>query len=416
MKLFASLYDDAGTPPRQARLPALYTCNFLDPILSRFVGRFKRMDDFDYGVSVCWDETGAQKAGLIKWQTSFADRPEDVIYSGPQFYVGTPIAKTPRPNCKSKGDYDTVDLMSIGAAYTPRTNFRPNITYQEYFQKSPTWNGIALCDMWRIFCRRRINSSNEHSLIPCIAAKKWMHVNGVIDFAFENALFAANVAGSWTALPYDWFVKSTGKGDFRNDTAHLLPVMPDCTLIRSRAVLLNSVSESYAEFWGEAWDPAYLGDSWLSCDAHLSHWQDHFCGNGRWVIDSPLRSQLDRRQAMLELDVIVARLMGLSLQDLLLMYRVSFPILRRYDSDTYYDQEGRCVFSARKGEAYLSSQEWEDIKDMPSGEFQKTITETVFSDTPTERTIIYKAPFFKKDREADYKEAWEMLEKREGKE
>ena len=51
-------------------------------------------------------------------------------------------------------------------------------------------------------------------------------------------------------------------------------------------------------------------------------------------------------------------------------------------------------------------------KDMKEGEFQKTITETVFSDTPTERTITYKAPFFKKNREADYKEAWEMLEKR----
>ena len=49
---------------------------------------------------------------------------------------------------------------------------------------------------------------------------------------------------------------------------------------------------------------------------------------------------------------------------------------------------------------------------MKEGEFQKTITETVFSDTPTERTITYKAPFFKKNREADYKEAWEMIEKR----
>ena len=45
--------------------------------------------------------------------------------------------------------------------------------------------------------------------------------------------------------------------------------------------------------------------------------------------------------------------------------------------------------------------------------FEKTITERVFSDDPTTRTIVYKAPFFKKCREDDYKEAWEMLEKRE---
>ena len=125
-----------------------------------------------------------------------------------------------------------------------------------------------------------------------------------------------------------------------------------------------------------------------------------------------MRTQLDRRQALVELDVIVTKALGLSLDDLLLMYRVSFPTMRKYDADTYYDQNGRCVFSAKSGESYLSRKEWEEIKDMPSGEFSKTITETVFSDTPTERTIVYKAPFFKKCREDDYKEAWEMLEKR----
>jgi hypothetical protein len=131
-----------------------------------------------------------------------------------------------------------------------------------------------------------------------------------------------------------------------------------------------------------------------------------------WRWETPLRTQLDRRQALVEIDVIVTKALGLSLDDLLLMYRVSFPTMRKYDADTFYDQNGRCVFSAKSGESYLSRQEWESIKDMKEGEFKKTITETVFSDTPTERTIIYKAPFFKKDREADYKEAWELLERR----
>ena len=39
---------------------------------------------------------------------------------------------------------------------------------------------------------------------------------------------------------------------------------------------------------------------------------------------------------------------------------------------------------------------------------------TVLHDTPTERTIVYRAPFHKKCRE-DCKEEWEMLKKREGK-
>jgi hypothetical protein len=72
------------------------------------------------------------------------------------------------------------------------------------------------------------------------------------------------------------------------------------------------------------------------------------------------------------------------------------------------------VFSAKSGESYLSRKEWEEIKNMTEGEFKKTITETVFSDTTTERTIVYKAPFFKKCCEDDYREAWAMLEERKG--
>ena len=34
--MFVRLYDDPGTPPRQARLAALYTRGFLTPVLEKF--------------------------------------------------------------------------------------------------------------------------------------------------------------------------------------------------------------------------------------------------------------------------------------------------------------------------------------------------------------------------------------------
>ena len=214
------------------------------------------------------------------------------------------------------------------------------------------------------------------------------------------------------SVPFDWFVRMTGKQNLHNDVVKKFPIIGQNLLVSSRALFLNCLNRDYAELWREAWDDAYLADGWLSSDPCLTDWKGHLASGDEWRWETPLRTQLDRRQALVELDVIVAKALGLSLDDLQLMYRVSFTVLRKYDSDTYYDQNGRCVFSAKSGESYLSRKEWETIKDMPSGEFKKTITETVFSDTPTERTIVYKAPFFKKDREADYKEVWEMLEKR----
>lgn len=412
LKLFASLYDEPGTPSREARLPALYTRQFLSPILERFANAPRKMQDTEYGVSVCWDETGAPKAGIIKRQTGFVDKAEEVIYSGPQFFVGTPINKTPRPNCKSNGDYDNVDLTVMPDGYRPRTNYARSLPIDKYRALIPEWKETKLNSFYRIVCRSLTNASNERSLIPCLFPRGYLHVHTLREIAFVSPMMAIKTCGLWSSLPFDFFDRSLGKPFFSNNVVNLLPVLPDNPMIRSRALLLNCLNRDYVELWREAWDDAYLADGWLSRDPCLTVWKGHLASGSEWRWETPLRTQLDRRQALVELDVIVTKALGLSLDDLLLMYRVSFPTMRKYDADTFYDQNGRCVFSAKSGESYLSRQEWESIRDMKEGEFQKTITETVFSDTPTERTITYKAPFFKKDREADYKEAWEMLEKR----
>lgn len=412
LKLFATLYDGEGTPARQARLPSLYTCKFLNPILRQFAYGFSKFAAEDYGCTVCWDETGAQKAGIIIRATQFPESANDVIYSGPLFYVATPINKTARIECRLNSDYDLVDLTEIKEEYRPRTNYVRGVEIGVYQKKIPTWKNSPVSQFARVFCRKMISCSMERTLISALAPKGYLHILGVVEFCFDKSISSASVVGAWSSLPYDWFVRATGKASFLNDTARLLPVLPDNPMIRSRALLLNCLNRDYVELWREAWDDAYLVDGWLSRDPCLTDWKGHLAGGNEWRWETPLRTQLDRRQALVELDVIVTKALGLSLADLLLMYRVSFPTMRKYDADTFYDQNGRCVFSAKSGESYLSRQEWESIRDMKEGEFQKTITETVFSDTPTERTITYKAPFFKKDREADYKEAWEMLEKR----
>ena len=411
LTLFATLYDDAGTPPRQARLPAIYTNRFLHPILTIFANSPNKMWQTKYGVSVCWDETGSQRKGFILRKTGRADLADEVIYSGPQFFVGNPMNKTARPVCRLNSDYDNIDLTVMPEDYRPRTNYVRNVPRHEYDSHIPVYNGKLITDCYRVFCRRMISCSSERTLIAMFAPKGWAHVNTVIEYIFDDSVDMSQLTstfGAWMSLPFDWFVKSTGKCDFFNETARLLPALPKNPRIAVRALLLNCLNRDYGELWREAWDEAYLRDGWLSSDPHLTPWRDHL--KNEWTWNTPLRTQLDRRQALVELDVIVTKALGLSLDDLLLMYRVSFPTMRKYDADTFYDQNGRCVFSAKGGESYLSRKEWEEIKDMPSGEFKKTITETVFSDTPTERTIVYQAPFFRKCREDDYREAWAALE------
>ena len=58
---------------------------------------------------------------------------------------------------------------------------------------------------------------------------------------------------------------------------------------------------------------------------------------------SPLRKAADRRQALVELDAIVAVMLGITSDELLTIYRTQFPVLQKYERDALYDQHGRLL-------------------------------------------------------------------------
>ena len=113
-----------------------------------------------------------------------------------------------------------------------------------------------------------------------------------------------------------------------------------------------------------------------------------------------------------ELDVLVARELGLTLEELQTIYRVQFPVMRQYEADTWYDQRGRIVFTASKGlpGVGFSRPEWNAIKDMQSGTVTRQVLDTTLPTGPIERTITYEAPFTLQNRETDYATVWAKLD------
>ncbi|MGW8158406.1 MAG: hypothetical protein ACWGKN_07765 [Desulfoprunum sp.] len=121
-----------------------------------------------------------------------------------------------------------------------------------------------------------------------------------------------------------------------------------------------------------------------------------------------------RRQALIEIDVLAAMALGLDLNELCLVYRIHFPILRENEADTWYDQNGRIVFTNSKGLTGVgfTRPEWYEIKDKPSGTFSRIVLDDTMPGGPVERTITYTAPFDRCDREKDYEVVWAEFERR----
>ena len=112
--------------------------------------------------------------------------------------------------------------------------------------------------------------------------------------------------------------------------------------------------------------------------------------------------------------------MGLrmTLQQLKTIYSLQFPVLKTYESDTWYDSNGRIVFTNNRSltNVGFSRSEWENgIKGAPAGQkFYRTITDDTMPGGPVERTIEYVAPFDRCDREQDYETAWRFFEGKYG--
>ena len=430
LALFARLYDDEGTPPLQARLPALHSTQLVQ-VLQKFAVQSTSLADLtdEYLSSNGFDETKEQKVGTIRRDTRFPTDPSEWILSGPHFFVANPFNKTPREVCNHNQAYDPIDLTDLPDDYLPRTNYVPDCSPEEYLRRTPRvpW-GVEkpVTEFYRLVSRTMIGSSSERTLQSAIVQKNIGHLDLGFSLTFNTTALLTLLSGFFVSTPFDFFVKSTGKSHFRNDIAQQLPI-PEIssamnTAIQFRSLLLNCLTTHYADLWNECFDPAFTSDRWAKEDPHLDN--AHFQRlTGEWTRDVALRTDFARRQALVEIDVLAAMALGLTLEELQTIYRVQFPVMRMYEDDTWYDQKGRIVFTnsrglvgvglpRKKSSSYPEGPYWEDIQDMEEG----TVTQTVLDDTlpggPREKTITYHAPFTRCDREADYAAVWTEFARR----
>ena len=448
LSLFAQLYDEPGTPPEQARLPALHAKQLIS-VLEKFASQPKRLGDLqgEYVSTVMFDETYAQRDGTIRRQTGFPVSTDQWVLSGPHFFVGTPFYKIPRRVCEANGHYDTIDLTVIPDDYLPRTNYIPACSPDEYRARTPRVSWVEegeteprlVTDYYRVINREMIGPSSERTMITSVVPPGTSHVNTVLANTFRDKRSMLDFFSLSLSILIDFRVKTTGMGHANTSLVNQLPILSNPIYrekMHLRSLLLISVSVHYEALWEDCWSNNFKRDRNASYDAQISFSFKKL--HSEWNASSCFRVDLARRQAQLEIDVLSSLSMGLTLEELLTIYRVQFPVMRQYEAETHYDQNGRIVFTPSKGltgvglprkarKADLKNNirytidsdirtetdialGWEDIRDLKSGTVSKTFMDDTLPDGPHQRTIEYIAPFFCPDREEDYRVAWEFFE------
>lgn len=446
LALFASLYDEEGTPALEARLPALHA-EPLVSVLDKFAVQPKRLGDLQgqYLSLEMWHETNQQSDGTIERRTQFPEDAAQWILSGPHFYVGTPLYKTPREICTEKGHYDCLDLLTLPDDYLPRTNYIPACDAQEYAKRTPrvSWTEPGedeprkVTDYYRFVARSMLSQAGERTLIPTIFPAGVAHIDPCFSITFNEVETLLSFTGQSMSICHDFLIKSTGNPRFRENLARYLPIVEKYkTKIQIRALCLVSLTNNYKQLWDSADLKLAMHQRWSRDLPQLP--QDFFANlTSEWQRDCALRSDYSRRQALVEIDVLVAQALGLTLKELLTIYRVQFPVMRQYEADTWYDQNGRIIFTPSKGlvgvglprtarkadlkNGFVFNVDspdwtggdctdqaigWDDVKHLQTGTVSVTFDDYTRSDEGERRTVTWQAPFIKPDREDDYKVAW----------
>ena len=384
LNIFKSIFEEDDVDDYDVRLLHLHSVELLN-VIKKLSGNYKKTSDLKRNFTEMFDETGAQNSKLIIEEIGKVQDADKVILSGPHIYNCNLLYQEVPENYKNKQDYELIDLNKCGEKYYQRTVYKIGENYS---------NSIKKINSFRNARRKMAYSMAERTLVTAIIPPEVKHINSIISEVFENNNDLITFTGLTNSIIYDFFVKIIGKTNLTSDVINILPFIDNIPWqVSSRVLRLSCITCDYEDLWNKSYINEFSNDKFTKKHNSFSEWTTL---SNIWSIEVPLRNYLERRQALLEIDVMIAIVMGISFKELCSIYRIQFPIFHKNEKATWYDQKGTIVYSVHTAYSKINRK---DILEKWDGKSQNEIEG-------------YLPPFELFDREKDYEIAWKEFERR----
>ncbi|MCX4834428.1 hypothetical protein OG746_37550 [Streptomyces sp. NBC_01016] len=472
LTVWRRLFGDTG-PVEEARL--LFPVSTAEASAIGALANYPlRLADFKPQITPGYHESGAKKDRLIDYNrpdpnTGEPYEPErwrHVILKGTQISVATPVFK--RHDANSNAAFG-VDLVSLPSDFVPDTEYvrvpgrareylkaqdrwidhqalerirvndkaagRARAQVAEVMRMPPTDADLEKVDavlvagarkpytaFWRVAWRRMISSNSERALFAALLPPGAAHVNVVYSMAMSSDRHTALVAGFWSSLPSDYFLRITGRSDLLDRSARTMPAPtmngchPLAPALLLRTLRLNCLTTAYADLWRDLYDP-----TWSAYEPWALNWPsmstELHSVTPTWQRDTPLRTEYARRAALVEIDALVAVWLGMDADALIAAYKGRFPVLQKYEAASWFDAEGwKLASNARTIGQRQTRETWtqfEAYREAVGGPSPEGVLPSNVAGAPTVTPPDgYTAPFYKADREREMRAAHADFTKR----
>ncbi|MEO3748686.1 class I SAM-dependent DNA methyltransferase [Plantactinospora sp. B5E13] len=386
--------DEDDVPVDQAKI--LYPVTAAEQGAIKAIASFPdRINAATTKVSRGFVEGDAQRDGAIRWGTSEVGSWDEVILQGPLIGIANPLAKQPNVPCKSNKDYRSIDLVSAADDFVPRTNYRVAGSKKEFRESLEKWEGRPFADYYRLAWREMISVSGERSLYSAVYPPGPSHVKAVHTLAMASDQLTVLNAGFWASLPLDYGVRISGKSTLYGKEIFSIPAAseghPLARPLLLRILRLVCLTNAYSDLWSSLFDPMFQNERWA---IDWPRAQAIAPISPVWKRDTPLRSEYERRAALVEIDALVSVWLGIEVDQLSAMFSSRYAVLSSYEAEMWFDANGHKIAREFHAQGVRQSQD----------SFKKLMA---YFDDP-QRNLVpegYAPPFYRANREQEYRQA-----------